>query len=680
MNDLNGVAAMSIIKDLSFRFKLILLVLPALLGLLYFAGLNMLNLTEVRSSSADIQQLVSISSYNNGLVHELQKERGATAGFLNSRGATFGDLLKGQQLHTDSALTDRENFLGSLENSVEHPQVNNQLKNIRSELNKLKNIRQQVNNQNISAKDAIDYYTALNTRLLSVTAVIAQLSEDGLTANQLQSYYNFLQGKERAGIERAVLSTVFNMDQFNQQTYKHFIELVTEQDTYFDTFSKSASSEHLQFFNTSMNDQSVINTYNMRAKALEKSSTGQFGIDSSTWFDQSTGRINQLKRVEDQLTEDVLSLTARRYSNANQAVIVNGTSVLVLILIVITFGFALVRGLTRQLNSLSKSMMEASEERLLSARAEVLSQDELGKIAEQFNSMICIFEGIIQEIGSKSDQLATISEETSSSVDNNHRNLESQRAETTMVATAMEEMTATVQEVASSTSATADAANHVDKVTEDGVEIVANTIDKIDTLVKEMNHANQRISELNVSSNNIFAVVDVIKSVAEQTNLLALNAAIEAARAGDQGRGFAVVADEVRSLAQRTQESTTEIETLISKFQDDSGLVSTAINNCTSTATSTAQKAHDMEEKLSEIQSAVSSIKGMSQQIAAAAEEQVAVTNEIAQNIRSINDLSDETTEGGQQISLAANEQALLASGLHDLSQTFKLSNSASTR
>ncbi|OMH38935.1 hypothetical protein BGP75_00075 [Motiliproteus sp. MSK22-1] len=671
---------MSIIKDLSFRFKLILLVLPALLGLLYFAGLNMLNLTEVRSSSADIQQLVSISSYNNGLVHELQKERGATAGFLNSRGATFGDLLKGQQLHTDSALTDRENFLGSLENSVEHPQVNNQLKNIRSELNKLKNIRQQVNNQNISAKDAIDYYTALNTRLLSVTAVIAQLSEDGLTANQLQSYYNFLQGKERAGIERAVLSTVFNMDQFNQQTYKHFIELVTEQDTYFDTFSKSASSEHLQFFNTSMNDQSVINTYNMRAKALEKSSTGQFGIDSSTWFDQSTGRINQLKRVEDQLTEDVLSLTARRYSNANQAVIVNGTSVLVLILIVITFGFALVRGLTRQLNSLSKSMMEASEERLLSARAEVLSQDELGKIAEQFNSMICIFEGIIQEIGSKSDQLATISEETSSSVDNNHRNLESQRAETTMVATAMEEMTATVQEVASSTSATADAANHVDKVTEDGVEIVANTIDKIDTLVKEMNHANQRISELNVSSNNIFAVVDVIKSVAEQTNLLALNAAIEAARAGDQGRGFAVVADEVRSLAQRTQESTTEIETLISKFQDDSGLVSTAINNCTSTATSTAQKAHDMEEKLSEIQSAVSSIKGMSQQIAAAAEEQVAVTNEIAQNIRSINDLSDETTEGGQQISLAANEQALLASGLHDLSQTFKLSNSASTR
>ena len=680
MNDLNGVAAMSIVKDLSFRFKLILLVLPALLGLLYFAGLNMLNLTEVRSSSADIQQLVSISSYNNGLVHELQKERGATAGFLNSKGEAFADLLKSQQLQTDSALNDRESFLSSLENSVEHLQVNNQLKSIRSELNKLKNIRQQVNNQSLSAKDAIGYYTALNTQLLSVTAVIAQLSEDGLTANQLQSYYNFLQGKERAGIERAVLSTVFNMDQFNQQTYKRFIELVTEQNTYFDTFSKSALPEHLQFFNTSMNDPSVVNTNSMRAKALEKSSSGQFGIDSTTWFDQSTGRINQLKLVEDQLTEDLLSLTARQYSNANHAVIVNGTSVLVLILIVIAFGFALVRGLTRQLDSLSKSMMEASEERLLSARAEVLSQDELGKIAEQFNNMIGIFEGIIQEIGSKSDQLATISEETSSSVDNNRRNLESQRSETTMVATAMEEMTATVQEVAGSTSATADAANHVDKVTEDGVEIVANTIDKIDNLVKEMNLANQRISELNVSSNSIFAVVDVIKSVAEQTNLLALNAAIEAARAGDQGRGFAVVADEVRSLAQRTQESTTEIETLISKFQNDSGLVSTAINNCTSTATSTAQQAHDMEEKLSDIQSAVSSIKGMSQQIAAAAEEQVAVTNEIAQNIRSINDLSDETTEGGQQISQAASQQALLASGLHDLSQTFKLSNSASTR
>ena len=665
---------MGLIKNLPFRYKLVLLVLPAMIGLIYFSGVIMAQLLSAKNSSTALEKLVLISSYNNGLVHELQKERGATAGYVNSNGKKFADVLSRQRLQTDKARSNWSNSLSADEKESIEPQVLNQLNQIDSELQRLDNIRIQVNNGQILGKDAIEYYTNLNKMLLSVTATVSRLAKDGSTANQLQAYYNFLQGKERAGIERAIMSGVFSKGEFNSQNYRRFVQLVTEQDAYFDTFSKIALDEQAQFFTQHMKHASVVDTKKMRTAAIEKSESGDFGIESTIWFKQSTGRINQLKLVEDRLTSDLLSLTTSQKENAAQDFAIDAVAVAALLATVLAIGIVLVRSLSQQLISLNLSMIEASENKKLSTRAEVLSEDELGQMAKGFNAMISVFEDIVREIGSKSTELASISEQTSSSVENNHQNLEHQRSETTMVATAIEEMTATVQEVATSTSATADAANDVDRVTEEGVVIVTTTISKMDNLVSEMNRANELIAKLHDSSNNIFTVVDVIKNVADQTNLLALNAAIEAARAGEQGRGFAVVADEVRSLAQRTQESTMEIETLINQFQEDSGQVSNSIENCSTAVDITAEQARIMEGKLGEIQIAVSSIKGMSQQIATAAEEQVAVTNEISQNIRSINDLSDETTEGGQQISQAANEQASLATGLHELSRMFRLS------
>ncbi len=665
---------MNLIKNMPFRKKLVLLVLPALLGLLYFAGIRMIQLIEVRNSAANIEQLVTVASFNSSLVHELQKERGATAGFIGSAGTEFGEVLNRQRGNTEKAVQQRREFLNRIRDQITQPQVRNQLTAISSQLKKLPAIRDGVSRQQIALPDAIGYYSSLNGKLLSVTADIARLAADGHTANQLQAYYNFLQGKERAGIERAVLSNAFVQNRFSPGSFRRFVELVTEQNAYLDNFAKAAIPEHRQFYNRSMADGSVQAVVNMRRSAFDKAATGGFAIEASEWFKQATGRINQLKKVEDQLAGDLVAHTASQSSMANTMVLVTGTVVLLLIAAALAIGLLLIRSLTRQLSSLSSCMQSASEEKQLSVRAEALSADELGQLATHFNLMLETFEEIVREIGTKSTQLATISEQTATSVDSNHENLKNQRSETTLVATAIEEMTATVQEVATSTSSTAEATNHVDDVTSEGVAILLETIRQMDQLVSEMGQANKLIVRLQESSSNIFAVVDVIKNVADQTNLLALNAAIEAARAGEQGRGFAVVADEVRSLAQRTQESTQEIETLIGQFQNDAGQVSRSIESCSSAVDSSARQAHSMEEKLAEIRNAVSSIRDMSQQIATAAEEQVAVTSEIAGNVRSINDLSDQTTAGGEQISAAAGEQAKLASGLHNLANVFRLS------
>jgi methyl-accepting chemotaxis protein len=209
-------------------------------------------------------------------------------------------------------------------------------------------------------------------------------------------------------------------------------------------------------------------------------------------------------------------------------------------------------------------------------------------------------------------------------------------------------------------------------VASSGVEQIIQTRDEMTVLSNEMANANQLIEQLQQSSSNITSVVDVIKSVAEQTNLLALNAAIEAARAGEQGRGFAVVADEVRTLAQRTQESTAEIENMVGKFQHDAEQVSKSIGQCVANVDNSVEQTTLLENELQALLQAASSISDMSSQIAVATEEQVAVASEMAGNIERISELSINNADEGEQIRQASQEQNELAGELLALANKFK--------
>ncbi|BBB27088.1 methyl-accepting chemotaxis protein [Amphritea japonica] len=662
---------MSFIKRLSFKQKILLILLPALLGLIAFASMNIIEQSNQRASAVSIEPLVKLSAQNSLLVHELQKERGITAGFLGSKGVKFGALLRDQRGKTNKVSTSRRSFLQASSDSDDIVTI---LRGIDGQLARLQSIRSRVDNQEITLKEALGYYTKLNGLLLSVSSRVAGLAENGMLANQLQAYYNFLQGKERAGIERAVLSGTFVTNQFAPGMYPRFIQLVTEQSTYLSNFFITATSEQQQFYTDSMNHNAVKQVESMRKVALEYAAIGGFGIDAANWFQRATERIDQLKKVEDRLSKDLLQLTAAQKSSANSSIINSVSATLIAIFLVLGMAGYTVKLLTSQLKTLVSAIDKAGKTKNLSVRADIITHDELGNSAEHFNGMMTTFEGAIKDIDKGSMQLAAVAEETSTTVENNLQSLDRQRDETVLVASATEEMSATAHEVATSTMTTSEAASHVDHLTSDGVKLITGTVESINRLASVMEKASGAIVQLKNDSSEISAVVDVIKSVAEQTNLLALNAAIEAARAGEQGRGFAVVADEVRSLAQRTQRSTSDIERIVGNFQSSAEVVSTTMEMCAKDAEDSVDQTHLIEQKLVIIQEQTTLISNMCLQIATAAEEQVSVASEMAENTKNISVLAVHGIEGGSQIVSAAQEQAELASKLQSLSGSFKIS------
>ncbi|TLP63649.1 MULTISPECIES: methyl-accepting chemotaxis protein [Pseudomonas] len=356
----------------------------------------------------------------------------------------------------------------------------------------------------------------------------------------------------------------------------------------------------------------------------------------------------------------------------SSSVVILATGVIIAFIVAIILGILITRMITGPL-----AIAVASAQRIAKGdlTQSIVSErgDEAGQLLNALSDMQGGLKYTIQEIASASGQLASAAEELSAVTDESTRGLTRQNDEIQQAATAVNQMTAAVEEVARNAVSTSEASKTATNDAVQGRGQVEQTVKGITTMVDGITQSTEAVAQLAGNVRDISKVLEVIRSIAEQTNLLALNAAIEAARAGEQGRGFAVVADEVRALAHRTQASTVEVEDMIGSVQAGADDAVAAMGKSLLLATQTQEQAERAGSALVKITEGVATINERNLVIASASEEQAQVAREVDRNLLNIQDLSTQSAAGANQTSASSQELSRLATSFNLLVAKFQL-------
>jgi len=651
------------LKNAALSTKLLLILLLPLTGFLLICGLflkeryqTLENLDHTVTASATAQDVST-------LITHLQRERGASGAFLSSGGTAVRDDLRTYRQDSDQAQ-------GALRARVASDDT--ALQPVLKLLDGLPGVRTTVDGLTISGTQSSAAYTEMIQALIGYNSKLEAEVEDPAIKRALNALNLFVEMKERAGRERALLGIAFSRNRLELPLLVQIARNLGEFTAYADAFRQRSAPEVVQRFENLLKQPGALELAQLQRRALYTTPGRPLNVQPDTWFDLATQRIDQLGTLETELGASIIATTEQLRAGASRDLWTTLGLMLVLLVAVSVLAWLVIRNIRQAVEQVNGTLNRLAT-RDLSARCVYQGRDEFGTITGNLNLMSQELGQVIQEIGAATQQVATAAEEASAVAIQTSENVTQQRLGTDQMATAIAEMSATVKDVARSTSEAAEGSRQVEASTRQGRHELQATIGLVQGLSVQAERTAQIITELKQESDAISLVLDVINGIAGQTNLLALNAAIEAARAGEAGRGFAVVADEVRSLAQKTQQSTGSIQQMISRLQSGTDRAAQAMQETLGQVQTGAGNMLRAGELLSEIAEGVTLINDRNIQVASAAEQQSQVAEDISRNVSDIHELVIQVSAGAEQTAVTSRELARLADAQQSLVGRFQV-------
>ena len=656
-------------KEVSTRAQLFWMLSLPIVALVLYAFITVMGALDELRTGRHSRVAIEAAMASSQLIHEQQKERGLSGGFLASKGEQFRQELATQREATNQKL---EQLKLVAQRVAEMPMLSATLgKATQLALSKaldLNDFRREVDAQSVKPAESFARYTAAIAAGVEMIGVVPKSTENADIAREATAYLMFVQAKEYAGRERATLNQVFTAKKFEPESFRRFFSIVSSHDLYMNSFRMFASSSARNAVDDIVKGSEVEEVARLRKLATDSISTEEFDVSSAEWFKASTARINLMKNVESKLDAQIHELLSKQETAAERKVIVSLLASLLSIVVALLIGGGITRRLMQRLGGeplAAANIARAIAEGDLTQPISVKSGDTRSVMA----AMRIMQDGLREMIGAVHEASADVTSEAkrlSASSSEVALSTSASSESATSIAAAVEQLSASIQSISGSSDAVDASSRQTGDAALRGGQFVQRTASEMKLIAQVVDASSRSVNELGQQSEQIASVAHVIREIADQTNLLALNAAIEAARAGEQGRGFAVVADEVRKLAERTRLSTLEITTTVEKIKACMVEADKSMASGNQRVLGALAESERAEASMLDIQSAASVVIASVEDIATLLREQSSSSQEITRNVVSI-------AAGSEQVCHTAGSMAGTAKHLESLASDLDL-------